>query len=43
MKIVIATVLKQYQLTLAEKKSVQPLRRGVTIAPAGGVRMVIEN
>lgn len=39
MKIVIATVLKQYQLTLAEKKTVKPVRRGVTIAPAGGVKM----
>lgn len=40
MKIVIATVLKNYQLTLAEKKPVKPVRRGVTVAPAGGVKMI---
>ena len=41
MKIVIATILKQYQLTLAEKKPVKPVRRGVTVAPAGGVKMKV--
>lgn len=41
MKIVIATVLKQYQLALAEKNDVKPVRRGVTVAPAGGVKMVL--
>ncbi|QDZ40568.1 cytochrome P450 [Euhalothece natronophila Z-M001] len=40
MKIVIATILKNYQLTLAEKKPVKPVRRGVTVAPAGGVKMI---
>jgi len=42
MKIVIATVLKQYQLALAETKPVKPMRRGVTVAPAGGVKMVLD-
>lgn len=42
MKIVIATVLKQYQLALADKKPVKPVRRGVTIAPARGVKMLLE-
>lgn len=42
MKIVIATVLKQYHLALAEKKDVKPVRRGVTIAPAGGVKMILD-
>ncbi|PSO51125.1 MAG: cytochrome P450 [Cyanobacteria bacterium SW_9_44_58] len=42
MKIVIATVLKQYRLALAEKKEVKPVRRGVTVAPAGGVKMVLD-
>ncbi|MFP4133471.1 MAG: cytochrome P450 [Halothece sp.] len=43
MKIVIATVLKQYQLTLAEKKAVKPVRRGVTVAPAGGIKMMLDH
>lgn len=43
MKIVLATILKQYQLTLAEKQFVKPVRRGVTVAPAGGIKMVINH
>lgn len=43
MKIVIATVLKKYQLALAEKKPVKPVRRGVTVAPAGGIKMMLES
>jgi len=42
MKIVLATILKQFSLNLAEKKAVKPVRRGVTVAPAGGVKMVLE-
>ncbi|MGE5659051.1 MAG: cytochrome P450 [Actinomycetota bacterium] len=41
MKLVLATMLRDYELTLAEKKPVQPQRRGLTLAPAGGVRMVM--
>ena len=41
MKLVLATVLSQYELSLADNKPVKPQRRGLTIAPAGGVKMVI--
>lgn len=41
MKLVLATILKRYSLALAEKKTVKPVRRGVTLAPAGGVNMVM--
>ena len=39
MKIIIATVLRHYQFSLADPKPVKPQRRGVTLAPAGGVRL----
>ena len=39
MKLVLATILRNFDLVLAEKKPVQPKRRGVTLGPAGGVRM----
>jgi cytochrome P450 family 110 len=41
MKLVLATVLSKYQLTLAEDKPVKAQRRGFTLAPTGGVRMVM--
>ena len=41
MKLVLATILSQYQLALAEDKPVQLQRRGFTLAPAGGVPMVM--
>ncbi len=41
MKIVLATILRRYSLALAEKQEVKPLRRGLTLAPAGGVKMVM--
>jgi unspecific monooxygenase len=41
MKLVLATVLSKYQLVLAEDKPVKLQRRGFTLAPAGGVRMMI--
>ena len=40
MKLVLATVLTQYELTLADTET--PQRRGVTLAPAKGVRMVMQ-
>ncbi len=43
MKIVLATILKQYSLKLLEKKAVKPVRRGVTVAPAGGIKMVVSH
>ncbi|MER3435548.1 MAG: cytochrome P450 [Leptolyngbya sp. ERB_1_1] len=41
MKLVLATILSKYQLALAEDKPVRLQRRGFTLAPAGGVRMVM--
>lgn len=41
MKLVLATVLSQYQLTLVDSKSEQVARRGLTLAPASGVKMVV--
>jgi unspecific monooxygenase len=41
MKLVLATILSNYQLALAETKPVKLQRRGFTLAPAGGVRMVM--
>ncbi|NEN89176.1 MAG: cytochrome P450 [Okeania sp. SIO3H1] len=41
MKLVLATILKRYSLALLEKRSLKTVRRGVTLAPAGGVKMVM--
>lgn len=41
MKLVLATILSQYQLALAEDKPVKLQRRGFTLAPSGGVRMSV--
>ena len=41
MKLVLATILRDFDLVLAQKKPVQPKRRGVTLGPAGGVRMAL--
>lgn len=41
MKLILATILARYQLTLAEDKPVKLQRRGFTLAPTGGVRMVM--
>lgn len=41
MKLVLATMLQQYTLALAETRPVRPVRRGVTLAPQGGIRMKI--
>lgn len=42
MKLVLATILSRYQLSLADNRPEQPQRRGMTLAPASGVRMVIQ-
>ncbi|HEY9295870.1 MAG TPA: cytochrome P450 [Phormidium sp.] len=39
-KIVLATILANWQLSLADKTPVRPIRRGFTLRPKGGVRMV---
>lgn len=41
MKLVLATILSQYHLALAEDKPVKLQRRGFTLAPTGGVPMVM--
>ncbi|KAF3885977.1 MULTISPECIES: cytochrome P450 [Nostocales] len=41
MKLVIATILSKYQLANADDKPVKVQRRGFTLAPIGGVRMVM--
>jgi len=41
MKLVLATVLQQYELELRETAPVVPIRRGVTIAPKGGIKMAM--
>lgn len=40
MKLVLATVLSQWQMKLADSKLLQPVRKGALLAPAEGVRMV---
>jgi cytochrome P450 family 110 len=42
MKLVLATILSRYQLALADNKSEKLQRRGFTLAPANGVKMVIK-
>lgn len=43
MKLVLATILSRYQLALSESRPARPqLRFGVTLVPAGGVKMVFE-
>lgn len=42
MKLVLATILKHYQLELADSRPVKPQRRGLTLGPACGVKMVLK-
>jgi cytochrome P450 len=41
MKLVLAQILRNFNLVLAQNQPVQPKRRGVTLGPAGGVPMVM--
>jgi unspecific monooxygenase len=41
MKLALVSILSRCQLTLADNRPVHPKRRGVTMAPAGGVQMVM--
>ncbi|KYC37957.1 cytochrome P450 [Scytonema hofmannii PCC 7110] len=43
MKLVLATVLSRYHLVLANEQPEQPQRRGITLAPGNGVKMVIQS
>ncbi|MGB3640616.1 MAG: cytochrome P450 [Rivularia sp. (in: cyanobacteria)] len=42
MKLVLATVISKYQLACLEDKPVKIQRRGFTLAPTGGVKMVMK-
>ena len=42
MKLVLATIISNYQLALADNQPVKPQRRGVTLAPAGGIQMMLK-
>ncbi|MGB7442239.1 MAG: cytochrome P450 [Coleofasciculaceae cyanobacterium] len=41
MKLVLATILSQVQLKLADSRTLKPVRRGVTFTPASGVQVVM--
>jgi cytochrome P450 family 110 len=43
MKLILATVMSRFELTLASDKTVQPVRRGPTIAPDSGVPIVMKD
>lgn len=40
-KLVLATILSRYELALADDKPIKPQRRGFTLAPTGGVRVMM--
>ncbi|GAX37278.1 cytochrome P450 [Nodularia sp. NIES-3585] len=42
MKLVLATVLSNWQMELADSKPVQPVRKGLLFGPQGGVQMVVK-
>ncbi|RUT03373.1 hypothetical protein DSM106972_050120 [Dulcicalothrix desertica PCC 7102] len=42
MKLVLATILSRYEMKLVTGNE-KPQRRGVTLAPANGVKMIITN
>ncbi|MEC4816910.1 MAG: cytochrome P450 [Scytonema sp. PMC 1069.18] len=42
MKLALATVMSQYQLTLASQEPERPQRRSVTLAPGTGVKMIMQ-
>ncbi|QLE57370.1 cytochrome P450 [Nostoc sp. TCL26-01] len=41
MKIVLATILSQFQLSLVKKRPVKPVRRGLTLAAPAGMKMIV--
>ncbi len=42
MKLVLATLLSNFEMELVENKPVKPKRRGITLGPAGGVKMLMK-
>ncbi len=43
MKLVLATILRRYELALADQRPERPKRRSVTFAPERGVKMVMRS
>ncbi|MCC5635588.1 cytochrome P450 [Nostoc sp. CHAB 5844] len=43
MKLVLATILSHYSFELLEKAPLKPVRRGIVFAPAGGVRLMVND
>ncbi|MBD2452162.1 cytochrome P450 [Nostoc sp. FACHB-152] len=41
MKLVLATVLSQWQMEVADSQQVQPARKGALLGPSGGVKMIV--
>jgi unspecific monooxygenase len=41
MKLVLATVLSQWQMEVADSQPVQPARKGALLGPSGGVKMIV--
>lgn len=41
MKLVLATIVSRFQLALVDRRKVLPVRRGLTVAPPGGMPMVV--
>ncbi len=42
MRLVLATLLSNFEMELAENRPVKPQRRGITLGPAGGVKMLMK-
>ncbi len=40
MKLVLATILSQYEVSRTDKRPLTPVRRGLTLATPGGMKMV---
>ncbi|MEA5534924.1 cytochrome P450 [Crocosphaera sp. XPORK-15E] len=41
MKLVLATILSNWELALADQQPVKPVRRGILISPSNGVKMIV--
>jgi cytochrome P450 len=42
MNLVLANVLSNWNLELADNQRVQPARKGVLLGPSGGVKMIVK-
>ena len=42
MRLVLATLMSNFEMVLAENQPVKPQRRGITLGPAGGVKMLMK-